>query len=77
VSVWAKRADRHQLCGGYKIDAYHARIASVSTPFHSCNEPPMIVLHKLGSDERAYLSPAEASDLATALLAAVAALGVA
>ena len=48
-----------QLCSGYHITPYPERAA--------VSDPGMVVLHKMGSEERSFLTPTEARLLAKAL----------
>lgn len=59
-----------QLVCGYSITASKARITSVSSLFCVSNEPATVRLHKLGSEESAWLTPEEARRLAEALVQA-------
>jgi hypothetical protein len=56
----SRKYDSELVCG-YGITAQRARLDK---------EPPMVVMHRLGSDERTYLTPAEARVLAMVLSAA-------
>lgn len=61
---------KHQLVSGYAINVQRERVSSVSSLFYSGNEPANVSLHKLGQDERSYMTPDEARALGVALLAA-------
>lgn len=58
------------MCCGFRVSATPARISSISTEYYFGNEAATVTLFRLGSDERAYLTPDEARQLAAILTGA-------